>query len=158
MTNFTLNALDWLCLILQERFGHKFILSYQNQALKLSLAGQTQNYILFSKLIASFFQSRSDIPCCLWDAKREGWTNVLGLRISALGVSGLQNPLIRDHSGNIEIHYDILGLTYWMLNRIEEIGRIDLDRHGRFPAINCHAYKNNYLERPIVDQWLYILS
>ncbi|WP_032116124.1 polysaccharide deacetylase family protein [Candidatus Arsenophonus nilaparvatae] len=158
MMCFTSRALDWLCLILQERFGHKFILSYQNKALKLSLAGQTQNYILFPRLIASFFQSRSDIPCCLWDAKREGWHNVLGLPIPAPGVSGLQNPLIRDHSGNIEIYYDILGLVYWMLNRVEEIGRTDLDSHGRFPAINCHAYKNNYLERPIIDEWLYILS
>lgn len=158
MKNFTSNALNWLCLILQERFGHKFILSYQNQALKLSLAGQTQNYILFPRLIAFFFQSRSDIPCCLWDAKREGCHNVLGLPIPAPGVSGLQDPLIRDHSGNIEIHYDILGLTYWMLNRIEEVGRTDLDKHGRFTSINSHAYKNNYLERPIVDEWLYILS
>lgn len=158
MTIFTSNAFNWLCLILQERFGHKFTLSYQNKALRLSLAGQTRNYILFPRLIESFFQSRSDIPCCLWDAKKEGWHSVLDLPISSPGVDILPEPLIIENLGNFEIHYDILGLIYWVLNRIEEIGRTDLDCHDRFPAVNSHAYKNNYLERPIVDEWLYILS
>ncbi|NUN07379.1 MAG: hypothetical protein HUU57_16670, partial [Bdellovibrio sp.] len=33
----------------------------------------------------------------------------------------------------------------------------DLDSHGRFSAKSSHAYKNGYLERPIVDEWLDIL-
>jgi hypothetical protein len=45
-----------------------------------------------------------------------------------------------------------------MLNRIEEIGRTDLDIHDRFPAVASHAYKHGYLERPIVDEWLHILG
>src|SRR5690606_27535596 len=56
------------------------------------------------------------------------------------------------------IHYDILGLTYWMLTRLEEVGRIDLDNHQRFPATSSHAYQHGYLERPIVDEWLNILG
>jgi hypothetical protein len=56
------------------------------------------------------------------------------------------------------IGYDILGLAYWMLNRLEEVGRTDLDRHGRFPATSSHAFKHGYLERPVVDEWLYILG
>src|SRR5690554_6279374 len=45
-----------------------------------------------------------------------------------------------------------------MLNRVEEIGRTDLDNHGRFPAIHSHAYKHGYLERPVVDEWLHLLG
>jgi hypothetical protein len=45
-----------------------------------------------------------------------------------------------------------------MLNRVEEIGRIDLDAHGRFPAKSSHAFRYGYLERPIVDEWLHILG
>jgi hypothetical protein len=45
-----------------------------------------------------------------------------------------------------------------MLSRLEEVGRTDLDSHGRFPATSSHAYKHGYLERPIVDEWLYVLG
>ena len=59
--------------------------------------------------------------------------------------------LFQDH----KIHYDILGLVYWVLTRIEEIGRDEklLDSIGRFPATSSHAYRHQYLHRPIVDEW-----
>ena len=56
------------------------------------------------------------------------------------------------------IHFDIIGLTYWMLARIEEIGRTDLDAHQRLLSTSSHAFKKGYLERPIVDEWLHILG
>ncbi|RLZ07514.1 hypothetical protein EAH57_12980 [Acinetobacter sp. 2JN-4] len=62
------------------------------------------------------------------------------------------------HVNGATINYDILGLTYWMLNRLEEIGRVDLDNHERFSAKASHAWKHNYLDRPIVDEWLEILK
>ena len=45
-----------------------------------------------------------------------------------------------------------------MLNRIEEIGRKDLDKHQRFQAASSHAHKYNYLHRPIIDEWILILA
>jgi len=45
-----------------------------------------------------------------------------------------------------------------MLSRQEEVGRSDLDAHGRFPATSSHAHKHGYLERPVVDEWLHILG
>src|SRR5690606_19318473 len=76
----------------------------------------------------------------------------------APGVAQLPAPLISTTDNGWHIGYDILGLVYWMLNRIEEIGRTDLDRHGRFPATASHAYKHDYLERPVVDEWLHVLG
>jgi hypothetical protein len=70
----------------------------------------------------------------------------------------LKSPLIRESISGWNIHYDVFGLTYWMLTRQEEVGRTDLDLHGRFPATSSHAYKYGYLERPIVDEWLFILA
>ena len=67
-------------------------------------------------------------------------------------------PTYRKLNGNHVIHYDIPGLVYWMLARVEEIGREDLDAHGRFPATSSHAYKYGYLERPIIDEWLHVLG
>lgn len=55
------------------------------------------------------------------------------------------------------MHYDVLGLAYWMLSRREEVGSKALDRHGRFPATASHAWRHGYLDRPIVDEWFDVL-
>ncbi|RTR05141.1 hypothetical protein EKG36_07910 [Halomonas nitroreducens] len=56
------------------------------------------------------------------------------------------------------VHYDIPGLTYWMLSRQEEVDAEARDRHGRFPAGASHAGRYGYLDRPVVDEWLDILG
>lgn len=158
MALFSPQAINWLSDILTERFGHVFIFTQEQNSLKLSLANSSQGYILFSKLEAAFHESRSDIPYTQWDANAEGWQSVLNKPLPMPCVDELIQPLIENKQDHAVIHYDILGLTYWMLNRIEEIGRSDLDNHQRFPAVNSHAHKYGYLERPVVDEWLHILG
>jgi len=158
MSKFSTQALNWLSLILQERFGHAFTLTQAQNSLKLSLANSPLGYILFPKLETAFHESRSDLPCTQWNATKEGWVSVLDKPLPAPCVNELPYPLIESKEDHHIIHYDILGLTYWMLNRIEEIDRTDLDNHGRFPAIHSHAYKHGYLERPVVDEWLHVLG
>lgn len=158
MSLFTSEVLSWLALILQERFGNEFTLTQDQDGLILMLADATQGSILFPRLEAAFHESGSDFPCAQWDAKAEGWQSVLNKPLPMPCVDETPKLLIESKEGHAVIHYDILGLTYWMLNRIEEIGRTDLDDHQRFPAVNSHAYKHNYLERPIVDEWLHILG
>ncbi|WP_019673910.1 polysaccharide deacetylase family protein [Psychrobacter lutiphocae] len=156
---FTKEAIDWLILILEERFGHSFYIMQSNQGLKLSLKNKPERYILFPNLNKMFHQSSSDMPCSYWDATKEGWDSVIGEPIPAPAVAELRQPLIEYNNNDcFTVHYDILGLTYWMLNRIEEIGRTDLDEHQRFPATSSHACKYGYIERPIVDEWLNILG
>ncbi len=158
MPEFTTSALNWLTLVLEERFGYVFTLRQGQSGLKLSLANMSQGYILFPKLEEAFHLSRSDFPCSRWDAAEFGWVSILEQPLPAPCVSKLPEPLIEEKKDHFVINYDILGLTYWMLNRIEEIGRTDLDNHNRFPATASHAYKHGYLERPVVDEWLHILG
>src|SRR5690606_15527740 len=157
MPNFTTSALTWLQTILQERFGHAFTLIHEAQALVLTLPG-SDGSIRFDRLQAVFHQSRSDFPCHQWQASVEGYTAPIDDRLPAPSETALPNPLIGIDDNAAVIHYDILGLTYWMLTRLEEVGRIDLDNHQRFPATSSHAYQHGYLERPIVDEWLNILG
>lgn len=150
-------ALRWLEVLLQERFGHIWRLSFQDRGYSLSLHNEP-GAILFSNRFEAFGEARSDLPCAEWNPEEAGLHSALGLPLPAPGVKSLSAPMI-DHIGmDHHIHYDILGLAYWMLNRIEELGRSDLDAHGRFPAVASHAYQNGYLERPIVDEWLNILG
>lgn len=154
-------ALAWLSLIFKERFGHSFTLKSVEDGISMTLVNQSKGEIIFPHTFPEFFQSRSDIPFTTWDAEAEGWDSVLKEPLPAPGIASLSTRLIEQDyvkSKKVYIKYDILGLTYWMLNRIEEIGRTDLDNHERFPAINSHAYKYSYLDRPIVDEWLDILK
>lgn len=152
-------ALTWLTAILKERFGLTFTLAYRDHALVMQLAEQ-QGKIIFSQPNAAFLQVSADAPCASWNAEAEGYTAPIANELPAPCASALPSPLIavNKEQNQASIAYDILGLTYWMLNRIEEIGRTDLDNHGRFPAIHSHAYKHGYLERPVVDEWLHVLG
>lgn len=153
-------ALTWLSTILQERFGHAFTLSYNSQAWLVMQLAEQQGEIIFSQPNAAFLQASADAPCASWNAEAEGYAAPIANDIPAPCADVLPSSLIavNKEQNQASIAYDILGLTYWMLNRIEEIGRTDLDNHGRFPAIHSHAYQHGYLDRPIVDEWLFVLG
>ena len=60
----------------------------------------------------------------------------------------------------IKLKYDILGLIYWMLCRCEEVNtdKLLLDKYERFLSFRSHSYQYNYLQRPIVDEWIMFLK
>ena len=153
----TESALRWLEIILAERFGHSWQLAFSAEGLLLQLAG-AEGAILFDTLYEGFTQGHSDQPFTRWDAEREGWSLVLAKPLPSPGATNFPSPLIELKGGVYVIHYDIIGLIFWMLARVEEIGRTDLDIHQRFPASSSHAFKHCYLERPLVDEWLNILG
>ncbi|MDD3248803.1 MAG: polysaccharide deacetylase family protein [Smithellaceae bacterium] len=159
MKTWTTSAgLQWLEAILQERFGHAFSLQQQTDgALLLILPGSDRSITLTTDL-ATYTRADSALPCTKWDVAAEGWHTALRPKLPAPGAEKLPTPLITPTTQGLHIGYDILGLTYWMLSRQEEVGRIDLDAHRRFPAASSHAFKHSYLERPIVDEWLNILG
>lgn len=155
---FTPASLRWLETILEERYGLRLTLCEEEQELTLALPG-AEGSIRFDTLQPEFHQSRSDFPCGSWDAAAEGFVPVLGEPLPTPAMATLPTRMVeRAGQGDVVIHYDILGLTYWMLTRLEEVGRTDLDNHQRFPATSSHAYQHGYLERPIVDEWLDLLG
>jgi hypothetical protein len=151
------SVLRWLETVLAERFGHSWRLSRFRDCLVLTLRGG-EGSIMFDQLEDSFSLARSDQPFTRWAADHEGWNSAVGGELPAPGVSRLPAPLIERRSNDHVVHFDILGLCYWMLARVEEIGRYDLDKHGRFPASSSHARRHGYLDRPVVDEWLLVLG
>ena len=150
--------LDWFQTYLKERFNQNFILeAHSNNTITLSKLGSCE-YISFPSDATTFNRNDSGLAFAEWDAFSDGWQSASGTPLPAPGVSSLPTPLIITTKQGMHVAYDIVGLAYWMLSRQEEIGRFDLDQHGRFPATSSHAYKYGYLERPIVDEWLEILG
>ncbi len=152
------NGIIWLQKIFQERFGNSFLLqaNHKNE-IELTILNSIKKITFFASP-KIFTRNDSDLPCCEWDANTEGWQAPLNCPLPAPGVSSLSSPVVTLKANGMYVAYDIPGLVYWSLSRLEEVGRIDLDEHGRFPATSSHAYKHGYLERPVVDEWLNIVE
>jgi hypothetical protein len=54
---------------------------------------------------------------------------------------------------NSSIPFDIFAAGFYLITRYEEYLPHVQDEHERFPATESLAYKNEFLERPVVDIW-----
>lgn len=54
----------------------------------------------------------------------------------------------------VALPYDIFGATFYLLSRYEEYLPHVKDTKGRFPATESIAYKNQFLEYPVIDIWV----
>ncbi|MBF0235164.1 MAG: hypothetical protein HQK65_19340 [Desulfamplus sp.] len=52
---------------------------------------------------------------------------------------------------------DIFGSAFFMLTRYEEVVKPERDEHNRFPAWASLAFQENFLDRPIINEYLEIL-
>jgi len=59
--------------------------------------------------------------------------------------------------GSLLFEVDIIATAFFMLSRWEETVVPTRDEHGRFPATASVAYKQGFLDRPIVDEYALIL-
>lgn len=56
---------------------------------------------------------------------------------------------------NSSIPFDIFAAGFYLLSRYEEYLPHVRDEHERFPFSESLAYKNKFLERPVIDIWAY---
>ena len=57
-----------------------------------------------------------------------------------------------------DLGFDIFSSAFYMLSRYEEYLYFTPDQYGRYKAAESLAFQNNFLEIPIVDNWIYILK
>jgi hypothetical protein len=58
----------------------------------------------------------------------------------------------------LKVPFDLFAASFYLLTRYEEYLPHKKDGHGRFPAEESLAFKNDFLEEPIVDQWAFLLA
>lgn len=63
----------------------------------------------------------------------------------------------KQQNGLVHFGLDILGSSFFMLTRYEEVVLRERDQHERFPARSSIAYKEGFLERPVVNEYLEVL-
>ncbi len=57
-----------------------------------------------------------------------------------------------------DLGFDIFSAVFYMVSRYEEYLPFTGDEYGRFKAIDSIAFKNNFLQKPIVNSWIHILK
>jgi hypothetical protein len=81
------------------------------------------------------------------------WNN---LPIIYEGNSDLRNFVVQ-YDNIVETNIDIIASSFFMLSRYEELMVNEKDQFGRFPAAASIAYKENFLTRPIVNDYIDML-
>ena len=148
-------ATAWLQDIMSARLDVAVTLESGPEAWVMRLAG-AEGDIRFPRQLAGLGQGQAPETC-----HRIAVTEP-GMPFDSLVAPGLDtspDQLVAHDGATLHVAYDLPGLILWSLTRCEEIGREEvLDRFGRFPASASHAMRFDYLDRPVVDEWLLTLS
>ncbi len=54
-----------------------------------------------------------------------------------------------------DIPFDIFSASFYLLTSYEEYGAVKSDIHSRFPHKESLAYRNGFLDVPLIDRWAY---
>ena len=65
---------------------------------------------------------------------------------------------ICEEQGGIRCTLDIFGSSFFMLTRWEEMVAVEKDEHDRFPASESLAFREGFLTRPVLDEYVGMLS
>ena len=60
--------------------------------------------------------------------------------------------LFATHEGDVPL--DLISAVFYLITRYEEYDSPHIDKHGRFEYTASVAFQNNFLQRPLVDEWL----
>jgi hypothetical protein len=92
-------------------------------------------------------------PLPIWDSRQA----VPGVTLFEPKVPVIFGEMQKISGENPYIPLDILGSSFFMLSRYEEIIMPERDIYGRFPAVASLAFQNGFLQRPIINEYLEIL-
>jgi hypothetical protein len=62
-------------------------------------------------------------------------------------------PVFFQSSVDSDIPFDIFAASFYLVSRYEEYSGYETDEYGRFRASTSLAFKNGFLEMPVVDLW-----
>ena len=88
----------------------------------------------------------------------EGFLFEKGVKSKTLALSKFENiPVFFETSNEYSLPFDIFSAAFYLVSRYEEYLPFEPDSHGRFKAEETLAYKNRFLELPVVDYYALFL-
>jgi hypothetical protein len=156
-------------LFFREFLGLEFKLIEQSRSdIRITLSGDSQNQELV--ISDQLFQSQPQdwltektlpkTPLGRWEIPPEFLNDTHGSVRSLPVIYGqkLSNRSFYESTGtSTKLGIDIFGSAFFMLTRYEETIKLERDRFDRFLFSASLAYKEGFLERPIVNEYLDLL-
>jgi hypothetical protein len=62
-------------------------------------------------------------------------------------------PAFFQTSADSDLPFDVFAASFFLVSRYEEYLEFEPDIHGRFPSRSSIAFKNGFLDKPLVDLW-----
>lgn len=150
----------WICSVLfgeflglehciGQRAGANFCIQYEGCKLELP-------DIFFAKATQFWLQAASlpTVPLAKWDIAD---SNLNACLVNTQLPVLFGSPEIELSERQCRLGLDIFGSIFFMLSRYEEAVSTIRDNHDRFPATASLAYREGFLDRPIVDEYVEIL-
>ncbi len=82
-----------------------------------------------------------------------------GIKEQMIGVTEWKGTKVFFQTDSIlDVPFDLFAASFYLLTRYEEYLPHKNDSHGRFPAEEGLAFKNDFLEEPVVDQWAFLFA
>ncbi len=117
--------------------------------------------VLFATPISQWLQPESlpSQPLKIWDLDR---TNIRAMTVTSqvpiiYGEDPARADFFTQSEARTYLGIDIFGSAFFMLTRYEEVAKPDRDPIDRFPATASLAYQEDFLTRPIINEYLEIL-
>ena len=133
-------VLDWL---LKERLGLDYSLTFS-----LENAAAAQRCIAYGAAIPGSIH----VPCVQADSAAWLSAGIIEADPGTATWQGMPVFFACDNGGTVP--FDIFSAIFFLLTRYEEYYAFTPDRHGRYPATESVLYRNGWLERPVVDEWV----
>lgn len=151
-------------IIFDEFLGIKYCLEVNNNIKDEIIISIKENNIIFPSILFSVDESQwlkqtsmPSLPLDIFDSK-----DIFGntLKIDNLPViygKKINNKFVKVNDKKIYVGIDIFGSCFFMLTRYEEIVVKEKDCHDRMDYVNSIAEKSNFLNRPIVNEYIELL-
>jgi hypothetical protein len=129
-------VLDWL---LKERLHLDYVITTNKNDL-----GKNSFFISYG----AHFPNSISIPDVglLWQRGKEKQKVITG--------KWNELPSLFALDGEHTIKFDLFSAIFFLLSRYEEYYPFTPDKHGRYPATESILYKQGWLSRPLVDEWV----
>ncbi len=153
------NERKWIAKVLLEKFlAVDYVTEVKDGEFKIEAEGKELVFpdIFFRQTQVKWLERESlpQQPLQEWDTRELGWEINLVTPVVPVIFGDSKMEVSPER---IRLGIDIFGASFFMLSRYEEVVTHDRDVFDRFPATASLAYRQGFLDRPIVNEYLEIL-
>lgn len=152
------DKLSWFTEYLSSRIGIKFISTQDQFYYEFYPESYKEKKIIIAKCQAQDEKQESNNNLYYWNPRSENINFLPSENLLLPFYENNKNKLIEIGDESIKINYDFVENTFWILTRKEELNESERDKHLRFPYHRSHAFRHDYIKRPIVDEWISLIK